>query len=96
MLCAAEDRLTEKANERAAADLEAIVDAMPSDGCLLMDVLATLRDRWGVKDSQARERIASALPIGVEVSVGAYLFKADRTRRDERAPIELRRRARSG
>ncbi|MBK3797888.1 AAA family ATPase [Azospirillum brasilense] len=92
----AENRQTEKANERAAADLEAIVDAMPSDGCLLMDVLATLRDRWGVKDSQARERIASALPIGVEVTVGAYLFKADRTRRDERAPIELRRRARSG
>lgn len=91
-----DERAAAKASERARADLEDIVAAMPSDGCLLADVVAVLCVRWGVKDSMARIRIAAALPVGREMDAADYTVRADRVGKSDRSPIEVRRAPRTG
>ncbi|QCO05457.1 AAA family ATPase [Azospirillum argentinense] len=77
----------------AGADVAAIAETMPEDGCLLSDVLPALVARWGVKDRQARERVHAAVPLGATVTANGWVVSSAKVGRGEKAPIELRRRA---
>jgi hypothetical protein len=64
-----------------------IAGAMPSDECAVKDVLPAVMKAGNVKDSEARDRINSAIPegCGVLVTLNGVVFTVTRKRKGEHA-----------